>query len=158
MSAKSLAAIFLLASPDVRAEEIAWVWLTMPPGVAEELRGSAEAQAKADIVADKMKVKGFGLEVPDEGGHYERLLRKYRLTNDNLGCIVDERSEIVVRRYNEVIDQELERRYGARFWERFDAELQAARSAGSSAQRREASSMHQPNKVLNGDVAKATRR
>jgi hypothetical protein len=98
----------------------------MPPRPAEEIQAIAEAQARTDIANDTMKVKGFGLVIPEEGDQYDRLLKKYGLTDDNLGCVVDEEKLKLVEIYNDRVESELERRYGKGFWKRFDIELKAA--------------------------------
>ena len=118
--------ILILVSLSARSEEIAWVWLRMPPRPAEEIQVIAEAQARADIANDTMKVKGFGLVLPEEGDQYDRLLQKYGLTDENLGCVVDEERLKLVEIYNDRIESELERRYGSGFWQRFGIELEAA--------------------------------
>jgi len=111
-----------------RAEEVVTVWLKTPPDVVAEIQKSAKDQAVWDIAHDSIKVIGFGLPIGDESGSYEKLLRKYHLTDENLGCVVNERDEIKMRAYREVVDAELDRKFGKDFWKRFDAELKSMRS------------------------------
>lgn len=133
----------MLAIPAVRAADIAWVWLTMPPGVAEEIEQSAEAQARADIANGTMMIKISGSCCFDEDPNYERLLGKYHLTYDRLGCSEDERKAIASRAYNTVISAELERQYGKGFWNRFNAEFAAARQSA-----RNLRETTEPNKLV----------
>jgi hypothetical protein len=84
-----------------------------------------ERTVKAQWLARANTVKSLGLPVPDET--YDRLLAKYGLRDANMGCLVDEGSQLLDT-YNAAIEKELERRHGKDFWVRFYAELEQLRA------------------------------
>jgi hypothetical protein len=131
-SALAVLVIALVAVHDARAAEPVWVELNLVEDWAKREQKSQERlrqdkgaqQAKADIAQGKLKIQKFGLLVMDDWSRKrDRLLSKYGIEEENLGC--DSSPNYYVQAYNAEMNREIERRYGRKFWVHFDVELQS---------------------------------
>jgi hypothetical protein len=76
-------------------------------------QSQGRADAERDIEAGKLGQRTFGLSGPDTWKYRDMAKAKYGIEFEVVaGCAVDERTIARTKGYNEVMDREIERRYG----------------------------------------------
>lgn len=123
--------VVLVTIPGTRAAEPVWVDLNLEQAWVERQQklwqDEGTRQARTDIAAGKLKKKSIGrLNMSYWLERQDRLLRSYGIEEDNLGCSVDPGTSTNMYGYNVEMEKEIERRYGPKFWDRFEADLHSS--------------------------------